>query len=68
MESNAEPEVVLQSVQIEISRQSLDLSGVGEEHRIQIAIHHDAPLTLQQQTVAIAEPPAAVTAQVAATA
>src|SRR6185503_14699250 len=68
MESRAEPEVVLQSVQIEIGGQSLDLAGVGEEHRIEIAIDHDAPLTLEQQAVAIAESPAAVPAQVATTA
>src|SRR6187551_1385387 len=68
MESNAESEVVLQSVQVKIRSQALDLAGVVEEHRIQIAIHHDAPLTLQQQAVAIAESPAAVTTQVAATA
>ena len=68
MEPYSEPEVVLQPVQIEIGGEPGDLAGVIEERRVQVAIDHDAPLPLQEQAVAIAEPPAAVATQVAAAA
>src|SRR5262245_25897387 len=68
MEAHAESEVVLQTRQVEIPRVCSDLAGVIKEGCIQIAIDHDAPLALQKQTVAIAEPPARIAAQIASTA
>src|SRR6476661_3669484 len=63
VEPDADAEVVLQPVEVEVRRACRDLPCVVEERGFEIAVGHDPPFRLQQEAVLIAEAPARITTE-----
>src|SRR4029077_17490223 len=68
VEAEAEPEVALHAMQIQIASRGRDLADVVEERHLEEPVGVRAPLALQEQAVQVAEAPARIRAQIGAAA